>query len=258
MVQAEPQAQRRKKYTLSRSSAWSCRSSKPQQILTKVNLFGNAEAHITCRSAHPLRAGLLALVCLECTDEAALRKASAGTSWTPYGPEVQRVAHLLLLAVVRGSLSNSSTILMEDEQLCGGRLFALLCQCQRKTPGSKVQFLAYVQVGVQAQQETVVTQFQSLHSGPLSSYPPAVSRLIVFARAVLLWLHGKLGDLETRVSSPALYKEWAAWHEEELRELGLADCALRFFFAASALDATQGEAHDLRVALKGLFPRTWR
>ena len=73
-------------------------------------------------------------------------------------------------------------------------------------------------------QETVVTQFQSLHSGLLSSYPPPVSRLIVFARAVFLWLHGKLGDLETRVSSPALCEEWAAQPRsgEELRELGLA------------------------------------
>ena len=70
---------------------------------------------------------------------------------------------------------------------------------------SKVQFLADVQVDVQAQQETVVTQFQSLHSGPLSGYPPAVSKLIVFGRAVFLWLHGKLGDQETRGSSPALH-----------------------------------------------------
>ena len=64
---------------------------------------------------------------------------------------------------------------------------------------------------------------------------------------------------------------------EELRELDLADCALRkvlFWgaylvvqfavegaFAASALDATQGEAHDLRLGLnepKGLFQGTRR
>ena len=48
-------------------------------------------------------------------DEAALRKASAGTFGTPYGPDVQRVAPLRLLAVVRRSL--------EDEQhLASGEL----------------------------------------------------------------------------------------------------------------------------------------
>ena len=68
---------------------------------------------------------------------------------------------------------------------------------ERETPGSKEQFRSDVQVDVQAQQETVVTQFLSLHSGLLSANPPAVSRLTVFARAMFCGLHGKLCDLET-------------------------------------------------------------
>ena len=89
----------------------------------------------------------------------------------------------------------------------------------------------------------------------------------------------KLGDLETRVSSPALCEEWAAQHEvarnsessasltaffEKLLSWGaylVAQFAVTGAFAASALDATQGEAHDIRVGLnelKGLFPGTRR
>ena len=74
-----------------------------------------------------------------------------------------------------------------------------------------------------AQQVIVVTQFESVHSVPLSSYPPrgrtalsypvAVSRLIIVTLAVSLGLHGEFGDLERRVCSPALHEEWAAWHE---------------------------------------------
>ena len=47
----------------------------------------------------------------------------------------------------------------------------MLFQSQRETPGSKVQFLAIVQVVVQAQQEAVVTQFQSSHLGPTFQLP---------------------------------------------------------------------------------------
>lgn len=267
-----------------------------------------AEAHIICSAANPLPTGLLALVCLECMDETALQKATeTGTSFgtsVPYEPEIQRAALLRLLAVVRGLLSNFPTTLIEDEQLLasGGvaedpfrgmavrarasekrvmvllwqtaveRLLALLCQCQKETAGSKAQFLAGVQLNVQTQQETVMTQFQWLHSGPLSSYSPAVSRLVVFARAAFLWLHGKLGDLEPRVSSPALYEEWATWHQEaktsessvsltalfdKLSFWGaylLAQFAVTGAFDLSALDAMQGEAHDLRVGLGWLPP----
>ena len=59
-----------------------------------------------------------------------------------------------------------------------------------------MQFLCRCAGDVQPQQEAEVTKFKLLHSGPPSSYPTAVSRFIVGARAVFLWLHGKFGDLE--------------------------------------------------------------
>ena len=71
-----------------------------------------------------------------------------------------------------------------------------------------MRFLADVQVDVQAQQETVVTQFQSLHSGPRLE----VDRLCAGGVLVVARKAWRSGD--TSVSSPALYEEWAAWHEE--------------------------------------------
>ena len=74
---------------------------------------------------------------------------------------------------------------------------------------------------VQAQQVIVVTQFESvgttfqLPTERSDRFEPPTWSLEVdhCCAGGILGLHGEFGNLERRVYSPALYEEWAAWHE---------------------------------------------